>query len=60
VNIDAITFTTYASQTFPLADAGGLRQLFRVFRPVAGGPTNNFFNLNWAELGGSGISVNAA
>jgi type 1 glutamine amidotransferase len=45
--------TTYASQTFPLADPGGLHHLFLVFRPVSGGPTNNFFNLNWVEFGGS-------
>jgi cytochrome c len=52
--------TTYASQTFPLTDPGGLHQLFLVFRPAAGGPTNNFFNLNWVEFNGPGISVNAA
>jgi hypothetical protein len=35
-------------------------QLFLVFRPVAGGPTNNVFNLNWVEFTDPGISVNAA
>jgi hypothetical protein len=35
-------------------------QLFLVFRPVAGGPTNNFLNLNRVEFDGPGISVNAA
>jgi hypothetical protein len=30
---------------------------YLVFRPVAGGPANNFFNLNWVEFGGQGISV---
>jgi PKD repeat protein len=44
--------TTYASQVFPLTDPGGLHHLFLVFRPVSGGPTNNFFNLNWVEFGG--------
>ena len=30
---------------------------YLVFRAVAGGPANNFFNLNWVEFGGQGISV---
>jgi cytochrome c len=49
--------TTYASQTFGLADPGGTHRLFLVFSPAAGGPTNNFFNLNWIEFNGAGISV---
>jgi PKD repeat protein/type 1 glutamine amidotransferase len=49
--------TTYTSQTFPLTDPGGLHKVYLVFRPVAGGPTNNFFNLNWTEFGGSGIAI---
>jgi Carbohydrate binding module (family 6) len=49
--------TTYASQTFPISDPGGLHKVYLVFRPVAGGPANNFFNLNWVEFGGQGISI---
>ena len=49
--------TTYESQTFPITDPGGAHRLYLVFRPVAGGPTNNFFNLNWVEFGGPGISA---
>jgi cytochrome c len=49
--------TTYASQTFPITDPGGLNELFLVFRPVAGGPGNNFFNLNWVQFNGQGISA---
>jgi cytochrome c len=49
--------TTYVSQTFPLDDPGGAHKVYLVFRPVAGGPGNNFFNLNWVEFGGQGISV---
>jgi len=49
--------TTYASQTFPLTDPGGLHKLYLVFRSLTGGPTNNFFNLNWVEFGGQGISA---
>ena len=30
--------TTYASQTFPVADPGGAHRIYLVFRPVAGGP----------------------
>ena len=44
--------TTFASQTFPITDPGGTNELFLVFRPVAGGPGNNFFNLNWVEFVG--------
>jgi PKD repeat protein len=46
----------YTSQTFPLADSG-TNEYFLVFRPVAGGPGNNFFNLNWLEFGGAGIGT---
>ena len=49
--------TTYESQTFPITDPGGAHRLYLVFRPVAGGPTNNFFNLNWVEFGGQGVSA---
>ncbi|WP_328414495.1 ThuA domain-containing protein [Micromonospora sp. NBC_00389] len=49
--------TTYASQTFPISDPSGAQRLYLVFRPVAGGPTNNFFNLNWVEFGGQGVSA---
>ncbi|MET7397777.1 ThuA domain-containing protein [Dactylosporangium sp. NPDC005572] len=49
--------TTYASQTFPIADPGGAHRIYLVFRPVTGGPTNNFFNLNWVEFGGQGVSA---
>jgi PKD repeat protein len=48
--------TTYASQTFPLTNPGGTHKIYLVFRPVAGGPGNNFFNLNWIEFVGQGIS----
>jgi hypothetical protein len=49
--------TTYESQTFPVADPGGAHRIYLVFRPVPGGPTNNFFNLNWVEFGGQGVSA---
>ena len=48
--------TTYASQTYPLSDSGTHRY-FLVFSPAAGGPGNNFFNLNWTEFVGSGVGV---
>jgi PKD repeat protein len=49
--------TTFASTTVPIADPGGVHELFVVFRPAPGGPTNNFFNLNWLEFGGTGIAA---
>ena len=49
--------TTYASQTFPIADPGGAHRIYLVFRPAPGGPANNFFNLNWVEFGGEGVSA---
>ena len=49
--------TTFASQTFPITDPGGTNELFLVFRPVAGGPGNNFFNLNWVEFVGGGVGT---
>jgi PKD repeat protein/type 1 glutamine amidotransferase len=49
--------TTYVSQTFPISDPGGTHRIYLVFRPVPGGPTNNFFNLNWLEFGGAGVGV---
>ncbi|GAA1558117.1 ThuA domain-containing protein [Dactylosporangium maewongense] len=48
---------TFASQTFPITDPGGAHRIYLVFRPVTGGPTNNFFNLNWVEFGGQGVSA---
>jgi PKD repeat protein/type 1 glutamine amidotransferase len=47
---------TFASQVFPIADSG-THEYFLVFRPVTGGPGNNFFNLNWIEFGGAGVGV---
>jgi PKD repeat protein/glucose/arabinose dehydrogenase len=52
--------TTYASQTFPIADPGGGHRIYLVFRPAAGGPGNNFFNLNWVEFGGAGVGLPAS
>ena len=49
--------TTYQSQTFPVTDPGGAHRIYLVFRPAPGGPTNNFFNLNWVEFGGQGVSA---
>jgi cytochrome c len=49
--------TTFVSQTFPVADPGGTHRIFLVFRPVTGGPGNNFFNLNWIEFVGQGVSA---
>ncbi|GAA2377831.1 ThuA domain-containing protein [Dactylosporangium salmoneum] len=49
--------TTYASQTFPITNPGGAHRIYLVFRPVAGGPTNNYFNLNWVEFGGQGVKA---
>jgi PKD repeat protein/type 1 glutamine amidotransferase len=48
--------TTYASQTFQIADTGTHRY-FLVFQPAAGGPENNFFNLNWVEFVGAGVGT---
>jgi PKD repeat protein/type 1 glutamine amidotransferase len=48
--------TTYASQTFPISDTGTHRY-FLVFQPAAGGPGNNFFNLNWVEFVGAGVGT---
>jgi hypothetical protein len=49
--------TAYASHTVPIADPGGAHRIYLVFRPVSGGPGNNFFNLNWVEFGGQGVSL---
>ncbi len=49
--------TTYASQNFAITDPGGTHELFLVFRPVDGGPGNNFFNLNWVEFVGGGVGT---
>jgi hypothetical protein len=48
--------TTYASQTFPISDTGSHRY-FLVFQPAAGGPGNNFFNLNWVEFVDAGVGT---
>jgi len=48
--------TTYTSQTYPISDTGTHRY-FLVFQPAAGGPGNNFFNLNWVELVGAGVGT---
>jgi PKD repeat protein/type 1 glutamine amidotransferase len=47
----------YASQMFDLPALSGLDDLFLVFRPAPGGPGNNFFALNWVDLGGPGVGV---
>ena len=46
-------------QTFPLPRLpAGKHELFLVFRAVTGGATGgNLFNLNWAEFGGNGVTV---
>ena len=49
--------TTYVSQTFPIANPGGGHGLSWVSPPVAGGPTNIFFNPTWVESGGGGVSA---
>jgi PKD repeat protein/glucose/arabinose dehydrogenase len=47
----------WQSQTFPLADPGGVHDIYLVFRTVPGGPTgNNTFLLNWVEFGGPGVT----
>ncbi|WP_028067530.1 ThuA domain-containing protein [Solirubrobacter soli] len=47
----------WSTQTFPISLAGK-HELFFVFRAVTGGATGgNLFNLNWAEFGGNGITV---
>jgi PKD repeat protein len=47
----------WSTQTFPIS-LSGKHELFFVFRTVPGGSTgNNLFNLNWAEFGGNGITV---
>lgn len=49
--------SVYASTQVPITDPGGLHDIYLVFRPVAAGPTNNFFNLNWTEFGGTGVAA---
>jgi hypothetical protein len=53
--------TAWSSQTFPIVlpeGGAGKHELFFVFRSVTGGATgNNLFNLNWAEFGGNGVTV---
>ena len=49
---------TWQSQTFPITDPGGAHRLYLRVRPVTGGPGgNNFFNLNWVEFNGEGVTV---
>ncbi|WP_328891606.1 ThuA domain-containing protein [Streptomyces sp. NBC_00316] len=49
---------TWQSQKFPITDPGGKHKIYLVFRSVTGGQTGgNLFNLNWAELGGQGVSA---
>ncbi|WP_433527959.1 ThuA domain-containing protein [Micromonospora sp. CA-263727] len=45
---------TWQSQTVPLSRAAGEHTLYLVFKPATGGPTSNFFNLNWVEFGKAG------
>jgi PKD repeat protein len=46
------------TQTFALPASSGKHELFFVFRAVTGGTTGgNLFNLNWAEFGGNGVTV---
>jgi hypothetical protein len=40
----------------PAHDPGGSNDVLLVFRPVAGGPGNNRFNLNRVQFEGAGIS----
>ena len=47
---------TYTTQTFPL-DFTGSRRVYLVFKPVAGGVTTAFGNLNWVEFSGPGAGV---
>ena len=54
VNTD---FRGHLAGAIPISDPGGSHDVFLVFRPVAGWPGNNFFNLNWVEFGGEGISL---
>ncbi len=42
---------TWQSQTVPLSHAAGEHTVYLVFKPATGGPTSNFFNLNWIEFG---------
>ncbi|MBY5162627.1 ThuA domain-containing protein [Salsipaludibacter albus] len=49
---------TWESQSFPLADPGGLHDLYLVARAVPGGATgNNLFRLNWVRFDGAGIAI---
>ena len=49
----------WATTTVPLSNvAAGAHELFLTFRTVTGGATGaNLFNLNWAEFGGNGVTV---
>jgi PKD repeat protein len=50
---------TWATTTVPLTGAAaGAHELFITFRTVTGGATGgSLFNLNWAEFGGNGVTV---
>ena len=49
--------TAFASTQVPITNSGGLHKVYLVFRSVTGGATNNFFNLNWSEFGGTGVTT---
>ncbi|SDZ25240.1 PKD domain-containing protein [Micromonospora pattaloongensis] len=41
----------WASQSVPVNHPVGAQKVYLVFKPVTGGPTTGFFNLNWVEFG---------
>jgi hypothetical protein len=43
--------SAWASQSVPVDYPAGTQKLYLVFKPVTGGPTSGFFNLNWVEFG---------
>src|SRR4029078_8204515 len=49
----------WSTMSVPLSNvASGGHELFLTFRTVTGGETGaNLFNLNWAEFGGNGVTV---
>ena len=49
----------WSTMTVPVTNAAsGAHELFLTFRTVTGGATGgNLFNLNWAEFGGNGVTV---
>ncbi len=50
---------TWSTMTVPISNAAaGAHELFLTFRTLTGGSTGgNLFNLNWAEFGGNGVTV---